>query len=114
MELKKMSDHYFATGQITEEDLTEIKTSGIKTIFCFRPIDEDGTNQPSQNLLKEVAKKLDINFISIPVIPGNITKENIDQFNKEFNNCNLPALGFCRGGGRAQSIYDAYQAANHE
>jgi sulfide:quinone oxidoreductase len=79
-------------------DLDQISENGFKTIICFRPEDEDKENQPKQDTLKKEAKKRGISFISIPVIPGQVTDENINQFSKEFSQNEQPILGYCRSG----------------
>jgi sulfide:quinone oxidoreductase len=109
MQITKINDLYSATGQINIDDLEQISENGFRTIICFRPQDEDKENQPKQDTLKKEAKKRGINFISIPVIPGQVTDENINQFSKEFSQNEQPILGYCKCGGRAKSIYQAYE-----
>ena len=109
MQISKINDLYSATGQIDINDLDQINENGFKTIICFRPEDEDKENQPKQELLKKEAKKRGIGFISIPVIPGQMTDENITKFSQEFSQNAQPVLGYCRSGGRAKSIYLAYE-----
>ena len=108
MEIKKISDSYSATGQINLNDLKAIHEAGFKTIFCFRPKAEDKATQIDQTKIKNAAKKLGIKFIAIPVIPGNISQDNIASFTKAFSESALPALGYCRSGGRASGIYNEY------
>jgi sulfide:quinone oxidoreductase len=112
MQINKINDNYSSTGQIDTEDLNQIHESGFKTIMCFRPTSEDKENQPDQSLLKMEAHKKGIKFISIPITPGNITEENIQTFTQNFNDSDYPVLGYCRSGGRAKSIYQAYEKHN--
>ena len=112
MQINKINDNYSSTGQIDTEDLNQIHESGFKTIICFRPTSEDKENQPDQSLLKMEAHKKGIKFISIPITPGNITEENIQKFAQNFNDSDYPVLGYCRSGGRAKSIYQAYVKHN--
>ena len=109
MQITKINDLYSATGQINIDDLEQISENGFKTIICFRPQDEDKENQPKQDILKKEAKKRGISFVSIPVIPGQVTDENINQFNNEFSQNAQPILGYCKSGGRAKNIYLAYE-----
>ena len=113
MQINKINDNYSSTGQIDTEDLTKIHESGFKTIMCFRPTSEDKENQPDQSLLKREAHKKGVKFISIPIIPGNITEENIQKFAQNCNDSDYPVLGYCRSGGRAKSIYQADEKHNN-
>ena len=113
MQITKINDVYSATGQINIDDLDQISEKGFKTIICLRPQDEDKENQPDQSLLKMEAHKKGVKFISIPITPGNITEENIQTFTQKFNDSDYPVLGYCRSGGRAKSIYQAYEKHNN-
>ena len=77
----------------------KLMKTALKTIMCFRPTSEDKETQPDQSLLKMEAHKKGIKFISIPIIPGNITEENIQKFAQNFNDSDYPVLGYCRSGG---------------
>jgi uncharacterized protein (TIGR01244 family) len=112
MQINKINDNYSSTDQIDIKDLSQINENGFKTIMCFRPTSEDKETQPDQSLLKMEAHKKGIKFISIPIIPGNITEENIQKFAQNFNDSDYPVLGYCRSGGRAKSIYQAYEKHN--
>jgi uncharacterized protein (TIGR01244 family) len=69
------------------------------------------TKKISQNMAysKKKQKKRGLTFVSLPVIPGQVTDDNINQFSKEFSKNEQPILGYCRSGGRAKSIYQAYE-----
>ena len=83
MDITQLSTKYSSTGQITLNDLKIIKELGFKTIICFRPQTEDTENQINQDDLKNEALKHNLVFLNIPVIPGNITPENVATFNRE-------------------------------
>ena len=80
MQVTKINNSYSATGQINVSDLDEIFADGFKTIVCFRPEEEDAEHQPKQKTLQEAAAQKGMTFLSIPIIPGNITPDHVSQF----------------------------------
>ena len=92
MDITQLSNHYSSTGQITLNDLQAIKQLGFKTIICFRPPAEDKENQINQEDLKNEALKNNLVFLNIPVIPGNITPENVATFTQEMSSQQTPFL----------------------
>ena len=113
MDITQLSTKYSSTGQITLNDLKIIKELGFKTIICFRPQTEDTENQINQEDLKNEALKHNLVFLNIPVIPGNITPENVATFTQEMSSQQTPILGYCKSGGRAKGIYVAYEQSQH-
>ena len=57
----------------------------LKRSSALAPQDEDKENQPKHDILKKEAKKRGLSFVSLPVSPGQVTDDNINQFSKEFN-----------------------------
>ena len=113
MDITQLSTHYSSTGQITLNDLQAIKQLGFKTIICFRPPAEDKDNQVNQEDLKHEALKHNLVFLNIPVIPGNITPENVATFTQEMSSQQTPILGYCKSGGRAKGMYLAFEQSQH-
>ena len=113
MDITQLSTHYSSTGQITLNDLKIIKELGFKKIICFIPQTEDKDNQINQDELKNEALKHNLVFLNIPVIPGNITPENVAKFTQEMSSQQTPMLGYCKSGGRAKGIYVAYEQSQH-
>jgi sulfide:quinone oxidoreductase len=114
MQVTKINNSYSATGQINVSDLDEIFADGFKTIVCFRPEEEDAEHQPKHKTLQEAAAQKGMTFLSIPIIPGNITPDHVMQFTDVMHTREQPILGYCKSGGRAKSIYQAYEQSLHQ
>lgn len=105
MKINKINNYYSVSEQITVDDIQKIKDNGFKTIICNRP-DNESTDQPKHSEIMEVAKSLDVNFYFIPIIPGQFTKENIEDFKKiESDKQNQPMFAFCRTGTRSCMLW---------
>ncbi len=102
---KKITSKYFATGQLSKEDIDIAKEHGFRSIVCFRP-DNEGSNQPKAEDLKSYADSHNIQFVHIPIASMNgITENKIQNFTEYYDTLPSPILGFCKGGGRAVKMW---------
>ena len=107
--MKKLSPRFFACGQITVTDLGVAAAQGIKTIINNRP-DDELQGQPSSAELAAAAESCGIEYVHIPVVPGLITEENIDDFESACRDSQGPILGFCRTGTRSACLWALNEA----
>ena len=106
LEINRIHDNFCATGQMTLESLAEAAELGFKTIFNYRPDGEGGAEQPTSAELKAKAEQLGLNYFHIPVVPGNLQPEQVQEFINLYAKAAKPALGFCRGGTRAAKVFE--------
>ena len=104
MQLNKIIDDYVVSEQITSDDIQKIKEAGFKTIFCNRP-DNEEKNQITVKSIQDEATKNGINFIHQPVIGGQLTKKDIEDFTHHFNNAEKPIFAYCRTGTRCSMLW---------
>ena len=72
--------NFSISPQIDVEDLPEIKAAGFKSVICNRPDNEDGGAHADHNFLESEARKLGLEFVYLPVIPGQINDGHVAQF----------------------------------
>jgi len=117
--ITKISDDYSTSPQITPNDIAEIAQLGFKTIINNRPDLEGGAEQPTSNVLAEVAKQYGLHYVYIPVVPNQIQDSQVDAFSQALSDAPKPVLGFCRTGNRASQMFtrantkSANQSGNH-
>lgn len=104
--LTRLDANFSTSPQINAEDLPDIKAAGFKSIICNRPDSEDGGVHPDHNLLEEAAKKLELKFAYLPVIPGQINDTNVADFKTTIAKLPAPTLGYCRLGIRSKILYE--------
>lgn len=105
MDIRKIDDEYSVSGQITVDDLDEIKALGFKSIVCHRPDDES----PDQTAFADIAAKakaLGIEVAHVPVGPMGVTEEAVRGMVDALDEFSRPMLGYCRSGARSTAIYD--------
>ena len=104
MMLNKIIEDYVVSDQITEEDIEQLKEAGFKTIFCNRP-DNEEQNQVTVKSIQNKAIESGLNFIHQPVIGGQISQNDIDQFSDYYDAAEKPIFAYCRTGTRSSMLW---------
>ena len=90
MEIKKISPFISVSPQIYPAHIERLANMGFKTLINNRP-DNESDDQPLAEELKVEAEKHGMGFISIPITPGEITEQNIEEFSLEMRRVKGPA-----------------------
>ena len=104
MMLNKIIEDYVVSDQITEEDIEQLKEAGFKTIFCNRP-DNEEQNQVTVKSIQDKAIESGLDFIHQPVIGGQISQNDIDQFSDYYDAAEKPIFAYCRTGTRSSMLW---------
>ena len=104
MMLNKIIDDYVVSDQISEEDVEKLKNAGFKTIFCNRP-DNEEQNQITVESIRDKVIKSGLNFVHQPVIGGQISQNDIDQFSDYYDAAEKPIFAYCRTGTRSSMLW---------
>ena len=104
--LTEIDVNFSTSPQIDVEDLPEIKAAGFKSVICNRPDNEDGGAHADHNFLESEARKLGLEFVYLPVIPGQINDGHVAQFKTLIDELPGPVLGYCRMGMRSKALYE--------
>jgi uncharacterized protein (TIGR01244 family) len=108
MDIRQINDEYSVSGQITADELDQIKAMGFQSIVCNRP-DEEEPGQPAFSDIEARAKELGLQIRHIPVGRMGLTPEGVSQMLDAVEDLPKPMLGFCRSGARSTAIYDQSQ-----
>lgn len=109
MEIKKISPFLSVSPQIYPAHVERLAAQGFRTIINNRP-DNETDDQPLGKELSEEALKHGIEFINIPVIPGELTEQNVKEFGEAMSRVTGPVLAYCRSGMRSTSLWALYEA----
>lgn len=108
MQLEYLSDNFAVSDQIEVEDLSGLKAQGFTEIFCHRPDHED-TGQTEFEVIAEAARALGLTAHHLPVVPGQISGEDEDAFQRLLDEAQGPVLAYCKSGGRAKMLWKTAQ-----
>jgi uncharacterized protein (TIGR01244 family) len=104
MDIRQIDDEYSVSGQITVEDLDQIKALGFKSIVCHRPDDESPDQTPFA-VIEARAKEIGLEITHVPVGPMGVTEEAVQGMVDALDELERPMLGYCRSGARSTAIY---------
>ncbi len=104
MDIRPIDDEYSVSGQISVEDLDQIKALGFKSIVCHRP-DHESPDQTPFAVIEVRAKELGLEITHVPVGPMGVTEEAVRGMVDALDEFPRPMLGYCRSGARSTAIY---------
>jgi uncharacterized protein (TIGR01244 family) len=104
MDIRPIDDEYSVSGQISVEDLDDIKAQGFKSIVCHRP-DQESPDQTPFAVIEARAKELGLEIAHVPVGPMGVTEEAVQGMVDALDEFPRPMLGYCRSGARSTAIY---------
>ncbi|SRR5579875_437011 len=99
----KVSDRLTVSPQIGLADIAEIAKGGFASIINNRP-DGEEPGQPDHETIAAEARKHGLKYHYIPVVTGNITRNDVVQFQKAMLR-DGPAFAHCRSGTRCYLLW---------
>ena len=104
MRIVEITPDYSVSPQIAASDVGEIDALGFRSIMCNRPDGEDPV-QPGVAEVRAEAERLGLAFAFVPVISGQITDGDVDDFAAALDDLPVPVLAYCRSGSRCQNLW---------
>ena len=84
----------------------------FRTIVNARP-DAEEPGQPSSSEIEHAARQLGLEYVHIPVVPGQISDAQIAEFAKALSDKPGPVLAYCKSGARATSLWALSRAGEY-
>lgn len=104
MDIRTLTPNLSVSGQITAEDVAELKALGFKAIVGNRP-DGEEAGQPDWADIASAAQKAGLATAFIPITPGSLSDEQALEFRKAVTGFDKPVLAFCRTGTRSAQLW---------
>jgi sulfide:quinone oxidoreductase len=108
MSIRKLSEDFAATGQITAADVPQIAALGFKSLMCNRP-DGESYGQPSHTEIAEAAAAHGLVFTHFPVVSGRVGEADLEAFAKSTAQLPKPVLAYCRSGARSAQLWTLWK-----
>ena len=104
MEIRALTPSYAVSPQIEPADLAAIKKAGYTTIINNRP-DGEIAEDLQGAAMQKAAEALGLTFVTIPLIPGSFTPENIAAQSAAVAASKGPVFAYCASGNRCSIIW---------
>ena len=93
------------TGQMTPSKFQQLIQQGFKSVIVIRPDQEPGNNV-TVSQLRSIAEKSQVSVIYQPVVSGQLSQANIEEFARYYNELPKPILMVCRSGTRSAALFN--------
>jgi len=104
MKIMQLNALTYVGPQISATDIIELKRRGVSKIIVARP-DGETDDQPAISEITFAANAVGIVVHQIPVVPGQITDEDVCAFEAFNTHIAGPVFAYCRSGMRATSLW---------
>ncbi|WP_404400093.1 TIGR01244 family phosphatase [Idiomarina seosinensis] len=104
MEIRKLSPFLSVSPQLSIEDVGVAASMGFKTLVCNRP-DNESDDQINADAIAKAAQQNGMVFEHLPVVSGQITDTDVDQFKALMDSAQGPVLAYCRTGTRSCTLW---------
>ncbi|MBE9637703.1 TIGR01244 family sulfur transferase [Salipiger mangrovisoli] len=111
MDIRKITDDFAASPQITAADVGLVAMAGYRAIICNRP-DGEGADQPNFEEIEAAAKDAGLEARYIPVVTGKVQDADAATFGKALRELPGPVLAYCRSGTRSATLWSLSQAGS--
>ncbi len=109
MDIRALTPTYAVSPQIELADLAAIKAAGFTTVIDNRP-DREIPDHLQTPAMQAAAQALGLTFVANPLIPGNITPDNIATQAAATHSATGPVFAYCASGNRCSVIWALMQA----
>lgn len=110
-EVKRLTDELGVCAFVPPEKLAELAPRFRTIINNRRDAEEPG--QPTSAEIEAEARRLGLDYVHIPVVPGQISDDEVAAFGKALREHEGPMLAFCRTGTRAATLWALSEAGKH-
>ena len=95
---------FAVSPQLRREDVETAAREGFRAIVNNRP-DGEAPDQPSAEALEAEARRLGLDYIHIPIVPGEMTEADGRRLKAFLDEVQGPVLAFCRTGNRSANLW---------
>ena len=108
MDYRPLTQDFAVAGQITPEQIAEIKAAGYRSVICNRP-DGEQPGQPSVASVRAAAEAAGLVFRHIPVSGGIFPPDAVAAPAAALDELDGPIFAYCRSGARSTTLFSMAQ-----
>ncbi|HEV2679959.1 MAG TPA: TIGR01244 family sulfur transferase [Rhodanobacter sp.] len=104
MQIHPLAGQLSVAAQIDVADIATLAAQGFRSIINNRP-DGEVEGQPASALLEVAARQAGLNYRHIPVVSGQLSDVQMQEFADALDTLPRPVLAFCRTGTRSTMLW---------
>lgn len=109
MDIRKITEKFYAAPQLNPEDMSDLANAGFTTVICNRPDAEVLTSHQAE-AMRQAAHSAGLDFYVLPLTHDTFTMENISK-QKEISDAALGScVAYCASGTRSTFAWAMGQA----
>lgn len=108
-DFRRISDTFWASPQITLEDVARAQAEGFALIINNRP-EAEAPDQTAGAEIEAAARAAGLAYCAIPVTPGGFSEEQVHAMVEAIEAAQGPVLAYCRSGTRSTLLWSLAQA----
>lgn len=102
--MKQINERLWISPQIATSDIAELKQQGFTGIINNRP-DSEERGQPAAATNRVEAEAQGLSYTHIPIVPGQISEDQVRSFQKALDEDTGPVLAHCKSGTRSATLF---------
>ena len=108
-QFRKLSDQFYASPQITPQEVSEAAAMGIALIVNNRP-DGEAADQPPGSDIEAATRAAGMDYLAIPIGGSGFSEPQVEALQDALASAQGPVLGYCRSGTRSTLLWSLAQA----
>lgn len=109
-DFRQLSDSFWASPQITVDDVKEAANRGFTLVVNNRP-DGESDDQTEGAAIEAAAKEAGLAYVAIPITHSGFSEAQVAQLEEALAANKGPVLAYCRSGTRSTLLWSLVQAS---
>lgn len=109
-EFRKLTEDFYASPQISAEDIAAAVDLGVTLVVNNRP-DGEAPDQPAGAEIEAAARAAGLDYVAIPVSGAGFSQPQIESLRNAIAATDGKVLGFCRSGTRSTLLWSLFRAS---
>ena len=112
-EFRKLSDDFYASPQVTPQEISEAAAMGITLVVNNRP-DGEAPDQPPGSDIEAATRAAGMDYLAIPIGGSGFSEPQVEALQQALASAQGPVLGFCRSGTRSTLLWSLARSRSGE
>ncbi|MCB2062163.1 MAG: TIGR01244 family phosphatase [Novosphingobium sp.] len=107
---RKLTETFYASPQITAEDIAEAAKLGVRLVINNRPEGESEDQTPGA-AIESAAREAGMDYLAIPVTHSGFSEPQVTAMAQAIKEAEGPILAYCRSGTRSTLLWSLAEAS---